>query len=180
MTENKVKVATEQPRKRIYPKVVSVITFDCLRNHPSFQGLTGIEASIMSGWACVLRVELFPLKIRVWTPRSSACDLIWKQGHSRCNLSSQSQTGIGRAHHPTTGVLTKRGILDLDLSTGRTLCKDKGRDGRDAAATQGCWKVPGNHQKLGKGAAWNAFTTHSPQQESTLLTPGFWTWTPEL
>lgn len=168
-TENEVKSAAEQPRKHICPEVVSVIILDGLGNHPWFHGLTGRRASVMNGWACVLRVELLPLQSLVLAPEPQHVTSLGNRG---------TDDGIGWALNPTTGVLTKRRILDVDPRTGRTPPADEDRDGRDAAATQGCWKVPGSHQKPDKSIAWNAFTPQ-PSAGVTLLTPGFWTWTPE-
>lgn len=60
-----------------------------------------------------------------------------------------------------TGVLIKKGNSDTDTYTGKTPCKDEGRDQGNSAEARKCHRLRANHQKLGgRHGADFALTAH--------------------
>lgn len=66
-----------------------------------------------------------------------------------------------------TGILIKRGNLDIHTHAGRMPYEGEGRDWGNAAKAKECQKCPANHHKLGKNVEW--ILPESPQKEPTLL-----------
>lgn len=69
-----------------------------------------------------------------------------------------------------TGVFIKRGHLNTDKDTAKTLCEDEGKDQGVASTHQGTQKISSKLPEAGE-EAWNRSSSHCPQKEPILLTP---------
>lgn len=80
--------------------------------------------------------------------------------------SHQSRVGT---ESNVTNVLVKRGNLDADTHSMRTVREDEGRDRGDAGEAEELQRLPANHQKPEESLG--HFLLHSPQKEPTSPMP---------
>lgn len=64
-------------------------------------------------------------------------------------LVQMSYSRVGRAPNPMTGVLIKKGNLDIDTHTGRRPCENVDRNGSEASISQKIPEIATIYQKLG-------------------------------
>lgn len=64
-----------------------------------------------------------------------------------------------------TGVLNQRGILDLEMHTGRTPCEHEDRSGADAPVSQGMPRIVGKSLET-RQDPWNRFLLQFPEGAS--------------